>query len=84
MIHIRIDNAELNRDAKFACGIAWPLPGGDKYYHASESAADRLADCPKCNPHPRQLGTPIGQLSGRPGHPGFEQFRAIAQSWGYD
>lgn len=31
-----------------------------------------------------RLGTPISQLSGRPGYPGYEQFRAIAQSWGYD
>jgi hypothetical protein len=31
-----------------------------------------------------RLGTPIRQLSGRPGHPGFEQFKAIAASWGYD
>src|SRR4051812_44728851 len=29
-------------------------------------------------------GTPINQLSGRPGHRGFEQFCAIAASWGYD
>jgi hypothetical protein len=32
----------------------------------------------------RRLGTPISQLSGRPGHPGYEQFKKIAQSWGYD
>lgn len=29
-------------------------------------------------------GTPISQLSGRPGHPGYEEFKRIAQSWGYD
>lgn len=30
------------------------------------------------------LGTPISQLSGRPGHPGFEEFCHIARTWGYD
>jgi hypothetical protein len=29
------------------------------------------------------LGTPISQLSGRPGEPGFERFRQIGESWGY-
>lgn len=32
----------------------------------------------------RPLGTPISQISGRPGHPGYEEFRRIARSWGYD
>ncbi len=31
-----------------------------------------------------RLGTPISQLSGRPGHPGFERFCAIGRSWGYE
>jgi hypothetical protein len=30
------------------------------------------------------IGTPISELSGRPGHPGYEKFKAIARSWGYD
>lgn len=84
MTHVRIDNSELNKDAQFACGIGWPLPEGDKYWFQGESGADR-ADCPGCNPaEPRRLGTPISQLSGRPGHPGYEEFRSIACSWGYD
>lgn len=33
---------------------------------------------------PAPVGTPISELSGRPGHPGYEQFKAIAASWGYD
>jgi hypothetical protein len=32
----------------------------------------------------RELGTPISQLSGRPGHEGFAEFCRIAKSWGYD
>lgn len=35
-------------------------------------------------PVPRDLGTPISELSGRPGHPGWDRFKAIAASWGYD
>lgn len=85
MIHIRIDDSELNADAVMACGISLAdlRSAGDKYFWSSESAADRLADCPKCNPHRRQLGTPISQLSGRPGHPGYEEFCRISNSWGY-
>lgn len=30
------------------------------------------------------LGTPISELSGRPGRPGFETFKRVAKSWGYD
>lgn len=32
----------------------------------------------------RPLGTPISQLSGRPGHPGYKEFCRIARSWGYE
>lgn len=31
-----------------------------------------------------RIGAPISQLSGRPGHPGYDQFKAVAASWGYD
>lgn len=31
-----------------------------------------------------RFGTPISQLSGRPGHPGYDEFCRIARSWGYD
>lgn len=34
-------------------------------------------------PH-ESLGTPISQLSGRPGHEGYAEWRRIARSWGYD
>ncbi len=43
--------------------------------------------------HPRQflerdlglrLGTPISQISGRPGHDGYGEFKRIAASWGYE
>lgn len=30
------------------------------------------------------IGTPISQLSGRPGQPGYSEFVRIAKSWGFD
>ena len=94
MLHIRIDDEPLNSKARFACGLGWPLPDGDKYFSEAEplsrSAADLMTRpevevCPGCFPNGRpQLGTPISQLSGRPGDPGYEEFCRIARSWGYD
>lgn len=81
MIHIRIDNSELNSERRFACGIGPELPAGDKWFYVSESAAERHADCPGCNPNPRQIGTPISELDGRNG--GNAAWRAISESWGY-
>lgn len=84
MIHIRIDNEPLNSKRKFACGIGPELPEGDVYFFASEWRSER-ADCPGCNPAgPRPLGTPLSELSGRPGHPGYEKWVQISKSWGYD
>lgn len=83
MIHIRVDDEELNSKRRFACGVGPDLPPGDQYYFAGEAMADR-ADCPGCNPTPRQIGTPLSQLSGRPGEPGYERFKSIAASWGFD
>ena len=31
-----------------------------------------------------KLGTPLSELSGQPGSPGYEKFKRIAKSWGYD
>lgn len=86
MIHIRVDDEELNKNARFACGIAWPLPEGHMYWFEGESMADR-ATCPGCNPGgPRKLGTPLSELSGNPNDnpAGYEKFKRIAKSWGYD
>lgn len=83
MIHIRVDDEIENSKRKFACGIGPELPPGDVYFFAGELSA-RRADCPGCNPGgPHQIGTPISQLSGRPGFPGYERFVEIARSWGY-
>lgn len=83
MIHVRIDNEPLNGKREFACGIGPELPEGDVYVFAPEGY--HRADCPGCNPDGRRkLGTPIDQLSGRPGQRGYDEFCRIARSWGYD
>lgn len=85
MIHLRIDNEELNSKRRFACGIGPDLPLGDLYFFEGEAAAEYRVDCPGCNPAgPRRIGTPLSELSGRPGHPGYAEFLRIARSWGYD
>lgn len=88
MIHIRIDDDPENAKRKFACGIGPELPAGDFYYFEGEArrAGFRSEDvCPGCYPDGKpQIGTPISELSGRPGHPGYEEFCRIAKSWGYD
>jgi len=86
MIHVRVDDEELNRNRRFACGIGPDLPEGDVYFFQSEPAADR-ADCPGCNPAgPRKLGTPLKDLAGTPAEnpEGYRRFVQIAKSWGYD
>lgn len=83
MIHIRVDDEAVNSRRRFACGIGPALPPGDVYFHACESQS-RLADCPGCNPDgPQPLGTPLSELSGRPGTKGYREFCRIAESWGH-
>ncbi len=88
MIHIRIDDEMSNSKRRFACGIGPDLPPGDIYYQAGEERRAGFRDeevCPGCFPNGRpQIGTPISELSGRPGHRGYEEFCRIARSWGYD
>jgi hypothetical protein len=84
VIHIRVDDERENSKRRFACGIGPDLPEGDVYYFAAESLS-RLADCPGCNPAgPWPFATAVDQLSGRPGHPGDEEFRRITRTWVYD
>ncbi len=83
---IEIKDAYANIKGRMACGLMLKdFPEGDAYFFVADSAAFRHADCPVCNPGgPEKLGTPASQLSGRPGHAGFEDFCRIARSWGYD
>lgn len=32
----------------------------------------------------KPIGTPLSELSVRPGHPGYDKFKRIAKSYGYD
>lgn len=82
MVHIRIDDGP-NDKRKFACGIGPELPAGDKWVGDCERGLHHMVDCPGCSPQKQLLGTPISELSGRPWHPGFAKFSAIAESWGY-
>lgn len=84
MIHLRIDEESEKAKRKFACGLGPDLPTGDVYFFESEGGAHHKIDCPGCKPFCRELGTPISQLSGRPGEPGFEKFSEIASSYGFD
>ena len=80
MIHIRVDEAELNIHRRFACGTGPELPDGDQWLYPSV-VADMKADCPGCNPEPRSLGIPMSELDGRNG--GNEAWRNLSESWGY-
>jgi hypothetical protein len=84
MIHIRIDGEFDNRKRKFACGLGPELPKGDKWVGEGEYGQHKMVDCPGCGGAKRQLGTPISELSGQSGKPGYDRFVAIARSWGYE
>jgi len=82
-IHIRVDDWLPNSERQFACGIGPELPEGDTWFHISEMWNSQKADCVGCAPHKPQFGTPISQLSGRPGEPGYDRFVEVGNSWGY-
>ena len=88
MIHIRIDNERENSKRRFACGIGPTLPPGDIYFHEGEARRAGFHSeevCPGCYPNGKpRIGTPISELSGQPGKPGYAEFCRIAKSWGYD
>jgi hypothetical protein len=83
MIHLRIDNEELNDKRRFACSLGPELPLGDTYIFEGEYKS-HLVTCVGCGGGPRQLGTPISQLSTTPGKPGYKRWLEISKSWGYD
>lgn len=82
MIHLRIDDEDTNDKRKFACGIGPELPEGDQYFFAAERGSHYRVDCPGCRPFCEQLGTPISELSGRPGHRGYDKWCEITGTWG--
>lgn len=56
--------------AEHEAGEREPMEGDAQISFTSEPAA--------------QIGAPVSQISGRPGNPGFEKFKRIARTWGYD
>lgn len=94
MIHIRTDGEHSNSKRYFACGIGPELPEGDQYVFLSEHNLHWRVNCKEClrslysdsvgEVEPPKMGTPISELGTQPGQPGYEKFRAIARSWGYD
>jgi hypothetical protein len=60
---------------------AWCVQADCDFSDYVKMAMERIALYP---PVAQQIGTPISQISGRPGHPGFDEFKRIAASWGYD
>lgn len=95
MIHIRKDDdGAPNSERRMLCGIGPELPEGDMFFFESEVGSHYRVDCLGCNPAgPRKLGTPLSELSGRPGpkddighpdHARYAEFCRIARSWGYD
>lgn len=83
MIHVREqDPTKPEGETRIRCGLP-TMPPGDTMFFDGEPGAWLAADCEGCNPGgPKQLGTPVSQLSGRPGHRGFDAFCGIAESWG--
>lgn len=84
MIHVREqDPTKPEGETRIRCGLA-NMPAGDTTFFEGDPGAWLTATCEGCNPGgPKQLGTPISQLSGRPGRCGFDAFTDVAASWGY-
>lgn len=84
MTHLRIDNAALNKDAHFECGIAWPLPGGDLYVFEGEYRF-HMVTCSGCGGGPPMpLGTLASDISTNPDDPRYAEWLRISRSWGYE
>jgi hypothetical protein len=65
-----IDAAELRGGARFYRFKNIGFPAGNDVWHREADLGLRP-------------GTPLSQISGRPGHRGYEEFCRIANSWGY-
>lgn len=87
MVHLRVDLEYYTMDRpplearQMACGMR-QLADGHQWIEDTRAACLHVT-CPICLPECEQLGTPISQLSGRPGRDGYAAFVRIANSWGY-
>lgn len=84
-----IDISDTYEGDDYSCGIiaGWYCDACDMSFAEHEYPREQLEDDVSISPTTlrvgEQIGTPISQLSGRPGQPGFKKFCEIAFSWGY-
>lgn len=87
------DPERFERDAVSITGrvtaIGQSRHGPDPVYHLDAYVAKKGGGFPQPSLFAEKdvalrLGTPLSELSGRPGHPGYDRFKSIAASWGYD
>lgn len=64
----------------YYCGTCDLAVGEDDH----QPMEDDVAIGPAPRDPAKPIGTPLSELSGRPGHPGYAEFCRIAKSWGYD
>lgn len=60
-----------------------PYPGWAAARRPRPQERVEITEAPRAPTPTSGLGTPLSELSGRPGHRGYERFTAIAASWGY-
>lgn len=75
------DDPSVGISAGWYCD-ACDLPVGDDGYREPLEGDVGISPAPRDPGRP--LGTPISQLSGRPGQPGYAEFVRITKSWGFD
>lgn len=58
-----------------------PMPAGEQMFkYHGYSGPCPTPEKPKDS---SEIGTPLSELSGRPGHAGHDRFAAIGETWGY-
>lgn len=75
------DDPSVGINAGWFCDACDLAVGDDGHYEPMEGD---MAIGPAPRRLDSQIGTPISELSGQPGHPGYAEFCRIARSWGYD
>lgn len=75
------DDYSVGISAGWYCD-ACDLPVGDDGRREPLEGDVGIGPLPRAPGKP--LGTPLSQLSGRPGQPGYDEFVRIAKSWGFD